>query len=275
MSGLRAELLSQPGLSVPTRAGGFMPAVVIGVATILFFAAFPLLEMSPGRFFHGLSELGTIAALMVPPSTGGHFALYFDALLQTLSIALLGTLLAAVFAFPLGFLAARNVVPNWIIHLLARRSLDTVRSIDSLIWALIWVNVVGLGPFAGLLAIATADVGALAKLMSEAIEAADERSVEAVASVGGDRLAQVRFGLLTQVMPVFASQLLYFFESNTRSATIIGIVGAGGIGLHLYEQIRVLEWQQASFLILMVLVTVAIIDFISQRLRAALIGRRA
>ena len=160
------------------------------------------------------------------------------------------------------------------LHFLTRRGLDAVRSVDSLIWALIWINVVGLGPFAGLLAIATADVAALAKLMSEAIEAADRRPVEAVRAVGGNRWAELRFGLLTQILPIFASQLLYFFESNTRSATIIGIVGAGGIGLHLYEQIRVLEWQQASFLILMVLVTVAIIDAISQRLRAGLIGRR-
>jgi len=211
---------------------------------------------------------------MLPPSTGGHFWLYLDALGQTLSIALLGTLLAAVFALPLGFLAARNVVPNWVLHMLARRSLDTVRSIDALIWALIWINVVGLGPFAGLLAIATADVGALAKLMSEAIEAADRRPVEAVRACGGGRLQEIRFGLLTQILPVFASQLLYFFESNTRSATIIGIVGAGGIGLHLYEQIRVLEWQQAAFLILLVLIAVAIIDAVSQRLRSALIGKR-
>ena len=91
---------------------------------------------------------------------------------------------------------------------------------------------------------------------------------------GGGRWLAIRFGLVPQVLPVFASQLLYFFESNTRSATIIGIVGAGGIGLHLYEQIRVLEWQQAAFLILMVLVTVAAIDFVSGRLRLAIIGRR-
>ena len=274
MSVLRAELLGRPGLEAPPRAGGTMPAVVIAVATLVFVAALPLLDISFGRILQGLGQLGQIAALMLPPSADGHEALYFKALLQTLSIALLGTLLASVFALPLGFLAARNVVPNWFLHLLTRRGLDAVRSIDALIWALIWVNVVGLGPFAGLLAIATADVGALAKLISEAVEAADKRPVEAVKSLGGGRLAELRFGVLTQIMPVFASQLLYFFESNTRSATIIGIVGAGGIGLHLYEQIRVLEWQQVSFLILMVLVTVAIIDSISQRLRSALIGRQ-
>lgn len=274
VSGLRAELLARPGLEPPPRAGAWGTGLAIGGATLLYVAAFPLLGISSDRLWQGFGELGTIFALMLPPSTGGHFWLSLDALGQTLSIALLGTLLAAVFALPLGFLAARNVVPNWVLHMLARRSLDTVRSIDALIWALIWINVVGLGPFAGLLAIATADIGALAKLMSEAIEAADRRPVEAVRACGGGRLQEIRFGLLTQILPVFASQLLYFFESNTRSATIIGIVGAGGIGLHLYEQIRVLEWQQAAFLILLVLIAVAIIDAVSQRLRSALIGKR-
>jgi phosphonate transport system permease protein len=108
--------------------------------------------------------------------------------------------------------------------------------------------------------------------MSEAIEAADRRPVDGVLSAGGGRLHAIRFGLVPQVLPVFASQILYFFESNTRSATIIGIVGAGGIGLQLSEQIRVLEWQQVSFLILMILVTVAALDWISQRLRSAMIG---
>ena len=211
---------------------------------------------------------------MMPPTAGGHFALYLDALGQTLSIAFIGTLLAAVGAVPFGFLAARNVVANRVLHLLTRRSLDTVRSIDTLIWALIWIDVVGLGPFAGALAIASSDFGALAKLMSEAIETVDRKAIEGVVASGGSRLLAIRFGIVPQILPVFASQLLYFFESNTRSATIIGIVGAGGIGLHLYEQIRVLEWQQVSFLILMVLITVAAIDFVSRRLRTAIIGRR-
>ena len=272
MSGLRAELLARPGLVVPKRGSGLGVGLIIVAATLVYAAAFPLLEMSFGRIWQGLGQLGAIAGLMLPPSSGGHGALYVRALMQTLSIALLGTLLAAVFALPLGFLAARNVVANRIVHLATRRGMDVVRSVDALIWALIWVNVVGLGPFAGLLAIATSDVAALAKLISEAIEAVDRRPAEAVRSVGGNRFQELRFGVLPQILPIFVSQLLYFFESNTRSATIIGIVGAGGIGLHLYEQIRVLEWQQASFLILMVLVTVAIIDALSQRLRASLIG---
>ena len=156
-----------------------------------------------------------------------------------------------------------------------RRFLDSIRGVDTLIWALVWINVVGLGPFAGVLAIAVSDFGAFGKLFSEAIEAADKKQVEGIRASGGNALHEIRFGLMPQVLPVIAGQVLYFIESNTRSATIIGIVGAGGIGLQLAEQIRVLEWQKVSFLILMILVAVAAIDWISGKLRFAIIGRRA
>jgi phosphonate transport system permease protein len=123
------------------------------------------------------------------------------------------------------------------------------------------------------LAIATADFGALGKLFAEIIESADSKEQEGVRAAGGRRVAEVRFGLLPQVLPVIAGQILYFIESNTRSATIIGVVGAGGIGLHLLEQIRVLEWKQVSFLILLILVSVVAIDYVSGKLRAAMAGR--
>jgi phosphonate transport system permease protein len=281
MSGLRAEFLAQRaavearhGAMLAGRGGGAAVTVALILGSMaIYIAGLFALDISPVRVWNGLGQLGTILVLMVPPSPGTHFWLYLSALGQTLSIAFFGTVLAALLSLPLGFLAARNVVANRLVHVLTRRSLDTIRCIDTLIWALIWINVVGLGPFAGALAIASSDFGALAKLMSEAIETADQRPVEGVLGSGGGRLAAIRFGIVPQILPVYASQLLYFFESNTRSATIIGIVGAGGIGLHLYEEIRVLEWPQAAFLILMVLVTVAAIDLVSQRLRAAIIGR--
>ena len=200
--------------------------------------------------------------------------LYLNALGETLAIALLGTLLGAVLALPLGVLAARNVIPSALLRLPIKRFFDAVRGVDTLIWALIWINVVGLGPFAGVLAIATSDFGALGKLFAEIIESADAKQPEGVRASGGRGLAEVRFGLMPQVLPVIAGQILYFIESNTRSATIIGVVGAGGIGLYLSEQIRVLEWRQVSFLILLILLSVAAIDFISGRLRAAIAGRR-
>lgn len=173
---------------------------------------------------------------------------------------------------PLGLLAARNTAWNGVVHFLPRRVLDCVRGVDALIWALIWISVVGLGPFAGVLAIFTSEIGTLGKVFSEAIEAADRRPVEGVTSSGGGGLHRVRFGVLPQVLPVLAGQVLYQFESNTRSSTIIGIVGAGGIGLVLSEMIRTLEWQAVSFIVLLVVALVAAIDALSGRLRAALAG---
>lgn len=282
MTGLRAEFQSRRvqiearhAAVLDGRGKGRLAGIAWGVAALALYGyGLVALDLSPLRVWNGLGQLGTILALMLPPTPAGNFWLYLDALGQTLSIAFLGTALAALLALPFGFLAARNVVANRVVHLITRRSLDTVRSIDVLVWALIWINVVGLGPFAGALAIMSSDLGALAKVMSEAIETADHRAGEGVVASGGSRWQAVRFAIVPQVLPVFASQILYFFESNTRSATIIGIVGAGGIGLHLYEQIRVLEWQQAAFLILMVLLTVAAIDVVSRRLRLGLIGSR-
>ncbi len=235
------------------------------------------LETSLWKILSGFGNLSTFVMLMLPPDPGSwaRAIIFVKALFETIAIAFLGTVLAAILALPLGFIAARNVVANRIVHFFARRSLDTVRGVDALIWALIWVNVVGLGPFAGMLAIMTSDLGAFGKLYSEAIEAADRKPVEGVSSVGGGKAHEIRFGLLPQVLPVIASQVLYYIESNTRSSTIIGIVGAGGIGLYLAETIRTLEWQQVSFLILLVLAAVSAIDFLSGKLRFAIIGRRA
>lgn len=250
-------------------------AVVAGMLG-LFLYGLTTLDASLWRIITGFGNLGSFVVLMLPPDPGSlaRALIFVKALFETIAIAFLGTILAAILAFPLGFIAAKNVVANRVVHFLARRSLDTVRGVDALIWALIWVNVVGLGPFAGMLAIMTSDIGAFGKLYSEAIEAADRKAGEGVASVGGGKLHEIRFGLIPQVLPVIASQVLYYIESNTRSSTIIGIVGAGGIGLYLAETIRTLEWQQVSFLILLILAAVTAIDFLSGKLRFAIIGKR-
>lgn len=229
---------------------------------------------SPAKFLDGLGKLGTVVTLMVPPDPGSQLWKYVAALGETLSIAFLGTLGAAILALPASMLAAKNVVANRIVHFASRRFLDSIRGIDTLIWALIWINVVGLGPFAGILAIMTSDFGSFGKLFSEAIEASDRKPVDGVKSTGGSDLHGFRFGVLPQVLPILLSQVLYYFESNTRSATIIGIVGAGGIGLYLANEIAQAEWQSVAFLILMILATVAAIDWISAKIRFAVIGRR-
>lgn len=274
----RADILSRHEAAIRGSLKTKLATIgTIAVLLALFIYGLSTLEASFWKILAGFGNLGSFVVLMLPPDPGSwaRAVIFVQALFETIAIAFLGTVLAAILALPLGFIAARNVVANRVVHFLARRSLDTVRGVDALIWALIWVNVVGLGPFAGMLAIMTSDLGAFGKLYSEAIEAADRKPVEGVSSVGGGKAHEIRFGLLPQVLPVIASQVLYFIESNTRSSTIIGIVGAGGIGLYLAETIRTLEWQQVSFLILLILAAVSAIDFLSGKLRFAIIGKRA
>jgi phosphonate transport system permease protein len=264
-----------------SMSAGRLQPLWLGVGIVALFASIVggllVLDISWPRFFGGFGELTRIGGLMLPPEygTSARLWLWLHSLSETLAIALLGTLAAAMLAFPVSLLAARNVMPAWIVRFFVRRSLDSIRGVNTLIWALIWINVVGLGPFAGVLAIMTTDFGTFGKLFSEAIEATDKKGGEGVIATGGSDLHRIRFGLLPQVFPVLLSQILYLLESNTRSATIIGIVGAGGIGQHLTEAIRTLEWQQVSFLVLLILVTVAIIDTVSRWIRHAMIGEQA
>lgn len=228
------------------------------------------IDASPMRVINGLNKLGMLVVLMIPPWPGNGFLDFTFAMLETLAMAFLGTVIAAVIAVPLGFLGAKNIVPNWLFHFSLRRFFDAFRGIDGLVWALIFVSAVGLGPFAGVLAIAVGDVMVLGKLFAEAIENVDKKPVDGVRASGGSGLHVMRLGVLPQVLPVMASHVLYFFESNVRSATILGIVGAGGIGLQLSDRMRINNWQEAAFIILMILVTVSVIDAISRRIRSKL-----
>lgn len=276
-AGRRRELEARyPAVFAGSVSGRARTVAVVAALVAVFFVALWRLDISFARIGSGLLQLGHFMTLMVPPSAGSwaRFWLFVNGLVETLAIAFLGTLTAAVLAFPVAFLAAKNTTASAVLRFFTRRGLDTIRGIDTLIWALIWINVVGLGPFAGILAIMSSDFGAFGKLFSEAIEAIDEKPIEGVTASGGSALDRIRFAVVPQILPVIAGQVLYYFESNTRSATIIGIVGAGGIGLHLTEAIRTLEWQQVSLLVLMILATVAAIDFVSARIRFAVIGER-
>jgi phosphonate transport system permease protein len=245
---------------------------------LLFLGGFLLLlvglwrvDATPQRVLEGVGKLGWLVALMWPPSPGGALADLLHALAETVAMAFLGTLLAAAVALPICFLGAGNVVGSALLRFTVRRSYDGLRGVDSLIWALIFVSAVGMGPFAGILALAVPDIGLLAKVFSEALESADRRPVEGVRAAGGSRLHAIRYGLVPQAGPVMLSQVLYTFESNTRSATILGVVGAGGIGLALGDRIRLNDWDEAAFIVLLVLATVAAIDWASRRIRLRLI----
>ncbi|MFO7920133.1 phosphonate ABC transporter, permease protein PhnE [Rhodobacteraceae bacterium W635] len=191
---------------------------------------------------------------------------------QTLAMAFLGTLLGSMGALFVGFLAARNVMPVWIVRQGVRRVLDVLRGVDQLVWGLVFVRAVGLGPLAGVLAIFVSDLGTLSKLYSEAIENIDRKQVEGVTATGAGKLGVIRYGYIPQVLPVFISQSLYFLESNTRSATILGIVGAGGIGMIIIERFRASLYDQVAFVVLNVLVLIFAIDWLSKRVRLWAIG---
>jgi phosphonate transport system permease protein len=249
-------------------------AVWAAAAAFVYFC-FWWIGMGWDRFFAGLAKLGWLFQFLFPPSHGGWFSYFLTGMGETLAMAFLGTMLAAIAAVPLGFLAARNIVSNRIFHFGIRRSLDGFRGVDALIWALVFVSAVGLGPFAGVMALALSDVGTLAKLFSEAIENVEREQGEGVRAAGASPVLETRFSVVPQVLPVFVSSVLYYFESNTRSATVLGVVGAGGIGLALADRIRINDWDQVCFIVIMILITVSIIDAISRVLREKLIGKQA
>lgn len=193
---------------------------------------------------------------------------------QTLAMAFLGTLLGTLGSLIVGFMAAKNVMPFGFVRQIVRRFLDILRGIDQLVWGLVFVRAVGLGPLAGVLAIFVSDLGTLSKLYSEAIENIDRKQVEGIRATGAGPMAVIRYGYIPQVLPVFISQSLYFLESNTRSATILGIVGAGGIGMIIIERFRASLYDQVAFVVLNVLVLIFAIDWLSKRIRLWAIGEQ-
>jgi phosphonate transport system permease protein len=247
-----------------------------GLGIVLFFAWFIgalwYFDFSPARLWNGLNGLGTILVLMIPPSPGELWQEILKGIAESVAMAFLGTFMAAIVAVPLGFMGARNVVTTTLLRFSLRRVFDGMRGVDQLIWALAFVRAVGLGPLAGVLAIFVSDIAVLSKLYAEAIENAEKRQAEGVTAAGGGRLLGIRFGILPQVAPVMLAQALYFFESNTRSASILGVVGAGGIGLQIAERIRVRHWDEVAFIIILMIITVAAIDWISGRIRRRLIA---
>ena len=200
----------------------------------------------------------------------------FVALIETLLMAVLGTLTAAFVGLPLAIFAARNFTPSQTLRFFVRRLFDFLRGIDMLIWSLIFIRAFGLGPLTGALAIAFTDTGTLGKLFSEALENIDNKQLEGVKATGANKLQTYRFGVLPHIMPIFISQVLYYLESNTRSATVIGALGAGGIGLLLVETMRTQrDWENTLYIIILTIILVMVMDTMSSWLRRWLIHGKA
>ena len=216
-------------------------------------------------------QAGDMTSRMVPPKWDYINALW-RAIWDTINIATLGTLMALVLAVPTAFCAARNTTPSvTFIRPIALFVIVSSRSINSLIWALILVAIVGPGVFAGIIAIGLRSIGFCAKLLYEAIEEIDENQVEAVSATGARGPQVLAYGIIPQVLPAFAGISVFRWDINIRESTILGLVGAGGIGLHLSSSIANLAWTQVSVILLVIIVTVIFSEWVSAKVRHAII----
>lgn len=206
---------------------------------------------------------------MFPPAWG-YASRLWRPLWDTINIATLGTLLALIIAVPVAFLAARNTTPHPVVRQLALVLIVTSRSVSALIWALLLVSILGPGLLAGILAIALRSIGFCAKLLFEAIEEIDPKPIEALTSTGAGGSQVVSYGIVPQVAPAFAGISVYRWDINIRESTVVGLVGAGGIGLQLDASIDSLQWPQATVIFLMILALVVISESVSAKVRGAI-----
>ena len=255
------------GLLAQAGAGrsSWMTTIVWALVLLTLSWAWQGAEMRPLDLIRDADNMRVYAREFFPPNFHD-WRIYLHEMVVTLHIALWGTVLAIVAAVPLGLLSAHNVAPPWV-HQPVRRMMDLCRAINEMVFAMLFIVAVGLGPFAGVLALFVHTTGTLAKLFSEAVEAIDERPVEAIRAMGAHKMAEVVYGIFPQVMPLWLSYSLYRFESNVRSASVVGMVGAGGIGVVLYEVIRGFQYAQTCAVLLMLAVTVTVIDMFSAWLR--------
>jgi len=245
-------------------------AVLITLYYIYFFTFYGI---PWSAVVHGSSEIGRYFLRMFVWHNFSEWPLmyYFEQIVMTLAIVFAGTITASFLALPLSFLAARNVMSTPVlrpISLVVRRILDVLRGLDMAIWGLIFVRAVGMGPLAGVLAIILQDLGLLGKLYAEGHEAVERSPSRGLRALGANPLQTHRFGIFTQSFPTFLALSLYQIESNTRSAAVLGFVGAGGIGLVYAENMRLWNWDVVMFITLILVVIVMAMDKISSILRA-------
>jgi phosphonate transport system permease protein len=236
---------------------------------VLVIAAWQLAQVDPGRLVTGLPKLGHWLAQAWPP-TLHELPIFLLRTGETVAIAFLGTLAAVLAAVPAAFLAARGISPLGSVRVPLRWVLNAFRGVDSFVFALIFVAAVGLGPFAGLLGVALHTWGSAAKLFSEQIETMPLETTEALEAGGAGRVVAFRYALLPELLPAWASQALYLFEFNVRASTVLGVVGAGGIGQELKASMDLLDFARLATIIAVILVAVTLIDTLSGWIRRRL-----
>jgi phosphonate transport system permease protein len=250
---------------MPDTGFNWVKIIINIVIAVILVWAWQGAEMDLGLLIRDSENMWILAQDFFPPNFA-EWRLYFEEMVVTIQIAIWGTLLAVVAAVPFGILSSENLVPAWV-YQPVRRLMDAARAINELVFAMLFVVAVGLGPFAGVMALFIHTTGVLAKLFAEAVEAIEQQPVEGVRATGANSIHEVIYGVIPQVMPLWISYSLYRFESNLRSATVLGIVGAGGIGVVLWESIRGFMYPEAAAIIIVIIVSVTAVDMASQVIR--------
>ena len=262
-----AETLQPPSRSLVQRAPDLL---VWGLVAVLLVLALKPVEMSHiSKLFTNSQNMREFGAELLHPNFD-QIRLYVGQMWLTIQIAMWGTALAVLIAVPFGLACARNISPAWLQQPL-RILMNLLRAIPDLVIGTLFIVAVGLGPFAGVMAIAINTGGVLAKLFSEAVESIDRAPVEGVRATGASRLHEIIWGVIPQVAPHWTSFALYRFESNARSATVLGLIGAGGIGQLLFETLNAFQYQRLSAMVVVIVVAVSLIDLLSQAMRSRLL----
>ena len=240
-----------------------------GVAAVLLYSIDAVDLGNISRLFAGNDSTKLFVHDLLRPDFAD-WKMFVAKMWETVQIALWGTFLAVILGIPLGLAAARNIAPAWIVTPV-RWVMNLLRSVPDLVIGLLFVTAVGLGPLAGVLAITLNTAGVLAKLFSEAVESIDKGPVEGVRATGAGKLHEIVWGVLPQVAPLWTSFALYRFESNSRSATVLGLIGAGGIGQVLFDSMNAFDFRAVSAIVIVVVVAVTLIDTLSQVMRRRLL----
>jgi phosphonate transport system permease protein len=273
------RLLASYAQAVARRRWRFL--LIVAALALLALVAGRFGEVDPAYLVAHLPAFTSYFSRIMPPLTTAHFVSdvaewywnlsgWLKLLVDTILIAYLGTLAGAIGGFGAAFLAAANMAPNRTLRFAVKRLLEFCRTVPDIVFALLFVSAFGLGPLPGILAIGIHTFGALGKLFTEVIENIDMKPVEGVRSTGGNFVETVRFGAVPQVLAGFASYTLLRFEINVRSGSVVGFVGAGGIGQDLFVAIRKFYYTDVSAILLMIIITVAAIDLVTERIRHGL-----
>lgn len=240
------------------------------VIALVYFWAIEGSDTNPVTLVRGFPFMADYLARMFPPdlSITGRLILKAG---ETIQMAIMGTTFGAALALPLSFLAARNVMPYRLVYQATRTLFDACRGINEIIWALLFVSMVGLGPFPGVLALTIHLLGALGKYFSESIEAVDQTLVTAIAATGANRIQTIYYGIIPQVRPLFIGYTMYYLEHSFRAATVLGLVGAGGIGIELITSVRLFKNQEVLTTLMVMVLTVVLLDRLSAFVRMRLI----